>query len=240
VAAFSTGTLGIFAPTLTGINSRLSTEADRRPVMTARIFSADSQSHKMVIEYSVAGGGIGIPYAPGEHAEGTNHGYIDLKRHPTRISDIPELAGYVELFRFVRDANSGDSAFRTAGCDTHVYTSGMKDWKYRSAIHLLFEILHWNTNPKNYSRLFKEFEAWYGRQARVVTEARVEFRLGPTSFWDHSFDGYSLRVFVEGFGRSDVEARAAWAMALVSLTAFLNEFSARHQPQLQHCAKRVS
>jgi hypothetical protein len=165
---------------------------------------------------------------------------MDLKRLPARIEDIPELTTYVELFRFVRDANLQDSVFRTAGCDIRVSSDEGIGWKYRSFIHLLFEILHWNTSRKCYLLLFDEFKRWTELRKYEDVKAGVDFTLGPTSFWDHGFDGYSLRVYVEGCGGSEPDARAAWAMALASLSAFLEDFSRRYQPQLHNCLKRIS
>ncbi|MDQ1473765.1 MAG: hypothetical protein QOJ99_5245 [Bryobacterales bacterium] len=194
----------------------------------------------MLLTFSEAGPGIGIPYDRSERPDGTNHGYIDLKRSPESIHSIPELKGYPELFRFIEDANRDESVFRTAGCAVSISAGDGGNYIHNSFIHLLFEILHWNTSPTCYRLLFEEFRDRMARQENRLAHASVLFSLGPTSFWQHGFDGCSLRVFVEGRGQSEAMARDNWQSALVSLSLFLRDFSAAYQPQLQNCLRRVS
>jgi hypothetical protein len=189
-------------------------------------------------EFSESGVGIGIPYPPERRADGTNHGYIDLKRSPQEIHRIPELNGYPELFRLIQEVNTATSVFRTAGCAVRVKNESGQ-WQYRCFVHLLFEILHWNTSRDCYRTLFARFKEWEKHQA-AICHSRVQFSLGPASFWDHGFDGWSLRLYVDGHGSPETDAREKWGARLLALSSFLSEFSAVHQPQLEGCLKRVS
>jgi hypothetical protein len=57
--------------------------------------------------------GLGIPYLKTVDPDRDNAGYFDLKKNPSKITEIPELKGWPEFAGFIRSVNSDGSFFRT-------------------------------------------------------------------------------------------------------------------------------
>ena len=173
--------------------------------------------------------GIGIPYPciPREDRD-SNHGYVDLKKSPERIRDIPEFRDCVELFGFVEALNHPQSAFRTLGCAYH---------GTRCYVHIAFEVLHWNTSRQNYLRLFRGYSK-YLEMRGTVAGVSTEFRICPASFWDHGFDGWAASIHFDLLGR--IENDESLRAAIVSFQHFLQSESEGLQDQLRLCARRIS
>jgi hypothetical protein len=192
----------------------------------------------MRLVFSDQGRGIGIPYDRQERPTGINYGYFDLKRDPVSITLIPELENEPALFAFIQNINRHDSLFRSAGCACwHPATGFVAD---KIFIHVLFEILHWNTSINNYRLLYEDFGNWLRVQPDQPDFGEILFSVGPVSFWDHGFDGYSLRLYLEDYKANQSHTRRGCDFLLSCVSLFVDDFSRRYQLQLRGCLKRIS
>jgi hypothetical protein len=164
-----------------------------------------------------------IPYPPIRHSDSVNHGYVDLRRYPANIDRVPETRDWPELSQAIRALNSEPSHFQTLGCEISLTTferfPGLTR-KVTSYTDIAFHPLPRNNleEPlKDLARGFGRFLA--GRHAPRLSVA--EFELQRTCYREIDLNGWSLALWISGFGVDGIGARRAWARGLELVGEYL-------------------
>ena len=80
---------------------------------------------------------LGVPYLRASE-DGESSSFVDLKRQPERIDEIPELRSWPELKKLVSEINRPSGIFKTLGCAEFVYENEGERWnrfsRHRSRI----------------------------------------------------------------------------------------------------------
>ncbi len=198
---------------------------------------------KVKLSESTEGDGLGIPYPADKSAGRANAGCFDLKRGPSRISDIHEIQGHAELEEFVRTVNHPDSFFRTVRCGD-VLLAAINDSSNQTVVSsyvtIAFEILEFNIPKECYVELYKRFV----QSALICTRCEktfVEFRLIQTSYNDHKVNrAWSMDVEIRGLGQTPEEARTMWALGWSTVQKFLAKESSLFIGELNKGRKTIS
>jgi hypothetical protein len=109
---------------------------------------------------------MAVPYWK-DRTGGSSHPYIDLRRQPGRIDELPELRRWPALRDAVRRLNSDQSAFRTLGCEHRTERRG-DSFLLRAYVQLAFA---------ERDRCFEEVE-YYELFHRLAMRSRVDERAG--------------------------------------------------------------
>ena len=185
-----------------------------------------------------------IPYVPVKREHRENHGYIDLKRNPERVDDVPEIQSEPELREFIKELNHARSLFRSAGCDTNhgphddpIYKYGMS-----SFVTLVYEIVDWNCNARNFRELYDEFCKFLSHAPEPLPEpVEIVFELQFVTFGEHEGKkAHGLTIDVRAWGRDAANARHIWADALRIVRSFFEETRERFGVNLDRGAVTVS
>ena len=177
----------------------------------------------MRVEFVRSNDRIGIPYLAVDRPDGNrNHGYIDLKRNPGRVEEIPELEDVPEFKGLVRELNHPRSIVRSLSVEKALgpNADALFNRKLTSFVRICFEILPWNFDDENYRRLFDMFKDGTERIPNTPELLIIEFEVDPASFQDHNATGWALTIWTNGFGRTDQEARENWGTGLSILQDF--------------------
>jgi hypothetical protein len=161
--------------------------------------------------------------------------FLDLKRQPELLLEVPEACAYPELAEFLNWANSLESPFETAKCDA--WTTCQMDvedgvfgeaCKFESYIDLLF------VDPDR-RRVFPENETFAQALARLLRHApemasSAEFTIRRCV--DHRSGAEEclyITFYLRGYGEDEHQARGRWAIALKMVQNAMR----------QHCARRT-
>jgi len=147
--------------------------------------------------------------------------FLDLKRQPELLLEIPEACTYEELASFLDWANSPDSQIETAKCD--VWSTREMDAddevfgeavKFSSYVDLFFASLARNSFPE-YER-FVQTLARMLRQAPDLSSAAqfIVRRCLDDRGGQKVSDGFYITVYLHGYGTDVQEARQRWAIGL--------------------------
>lgn len=159
---------------------------------------------------------FGFPYISQKRADGTNHGYADLKRQPDLLGTIPELAGWTELEEIVRQLNEPGSVFKTVGCDAGAVACEFDTYSQKVGcyIHIAFDEFEFNTKQSYYDLVYSGLY-YHAQDFEIVGRVHVLGTLKPTRFQDFGGRlGYTLSLDVSGLGNNVPEGRAAWSEAM--------------------------
>lgn len=160
--------------------------------------------------------------------------FLDLKRQPELLLEVPEACVYSELGEFLNWANSPESPFETAKCDA--WTSRQIDvedevfgepCKFGSYVDLLFV-------DENRRSQFSENERFVKAMAKLVRHApemasAAEFAVRPCL--DHRAETqecFYITFYLYGYGEDERQSRRRWAIALKMVQNAI----------IQHCALR--
>src|SRR5579863_9472391 len=90
-----------------------------------------------------------------------NYGYVDLKKSPAEIDNIPELQDIPALKSLVRELNHPRSILRSLACEKALSQHDHPEitFKLTSFVRICFEILSWNPAEHNYRKLFDNLDA---------------------------------------------------------------------------------
>lgn len=159
--------------------------------------------------------------------------YLDLKRQPELLLEIPEACAYPELAEFLTWANSTESPFETAKCD--VWTSRQIDvedevfgepCKFGSYVDLLFA-------DKDRRTQFAESERFVQALTKLVRHApemasAAEFIVrGCIDRRVHVQEYFYITFYLYGYGEDEHQARSRWAIALKMVENAMRQHSVR-------------
>jgi len=150
------------------------------------------------------------------------HRFLDLKRQPELLLEIPEACFYPELAEFLSWASSPDSPIETAKCDA--WTSRQmttedevfgERCKFGSYVDFLFPATDRRTQfadhesfVKNLSRLLRSAPD-IASAAEFIVRHCVDRRTEAANS-----DGYYVTFYLHGYGEDEEEARKRWGIAL--------------------------
>ena len=165
--------------------------------------------------------------------------YVDVKRHPERLSQIEEAERFAELREFLRTLNSPRSAVETAKCDAWATTELSAEeeiyhasHKFSSYIDVVFsplearQSLDWPADrPAFDRRSLSSYEEFSTKLVKLLqrapeTPSAVEISVRRCYFDEPAGvqDGYYCTLYVTGYGSDEASARQTWGVGL-KLTA---------------------
>ena len=158
--------------------------------------------------------------------------FVDLKRFPARLADLPECRTYPALARLLGEVNRADSPLASAKCDVWVTRELAEDEaldfrmpvKVGSYVDLLLE---GTALPRSLQAHLKVAEALRASLRSVGIQAQMEIAVRECLFHALQNWGYSLTVFLHAYGESEVEAEKEWVRALGALGQALAEVGTR-------------
>jgi hypothetical protein len=184
----------------------------------------------------------GVPYVPKQRqeAESSNYGYVDLKSNIRLIDEIPELKDRKEMRSLIEELNSGNSFFRSIGCDAwnleHPARAGVRVSK--GYVQVSFEILELN-NARNWDRLFNSISS-FDANLTDSEESGIDLWRKSVSFRGDQELRTSAVIDIFGFGCSTKESWANFEWAATIIQTFFRAESARCFPSLSHPATKIS
>jgi hypothetical protein len=166
-----------------------------------------------------------VPYPPGRRRNGSmNYGYVPPKGNPTAISQIPEVADCPELERLLQAANRDDSPIETVGCEKSfapVTVNGEAVMSLGSYVNLIFTKTVLNDVAENHALLACTLANAVSNCGRWWSV--VEFELEKFKGISGASAPWGLLVRANGYGRSQEDARKAWAESVARMTAAIAE-----------------
>lgn len=147
--------------------------------------------------------------------------FLDLKRQPELLLEIPEACTCEELASFLDWANSPDSQIETAKCD--VWSTSEMDAddevfgeavKFSSYVDLLFASLARNSFPE-----CERFVQTLARMLRQAPDLSSAAQFIVRRCLDHRQEGdasecFSITFYLHGYGADLQEAQQRWAIGL--------------------------
>jgi hypothetical protein len=178
----------------------------------------------MMIQMSFNGGVVGIPYARGFDVDSGRHEFLDLRRYPGRIDELPEPKRWPELKQFLVQVNRADGRFFTIGCECADssdgnFTGGMTH-KITSYVQVAFANLGLANSEDAYFILVGRFFKLTANRDKAEPLI-LDFTLEQFGFSEQNFGGMCLCIWVNGFGMNMTSTRAIWADGLAAVREFL-------------------
>jgi len=179
----------------------------------------------MLADYSVELGrddpALELPWTSGDAAIR----YIDLKRHPGLLREIPEAAAHPELAVFLARINAPEFPLATAKCDAWATREILPEeeifaaeWKFASYIDLVFADRALRPTFEKHEELAQQLCKLL-KQAPDIA-ASIEFAIRRCYYHhepgcsEQSESGFYVTMYVNAFGQSHEEARKQWTIAL--------------------------
>lgn len=145
--------------------------------------------------------------------------YVDLRRFPEKIDELPECRRYPALAGLLRKVHRTGCTLRTAKCDVWATSKLAEDErvdfpeavKVGSYVDLFFASSWVNSRLTPHLRLGKKLET-YMRPCRVQAQAEVAVRrclFHPGERW-----GYYVTIFLHAYGKTRAEAKKEWNRAV--------------------------
>lgn len=157
-----------------------------------------------------------VPYYYAERPDGSvNFGWIDLRGHPDRVSQVPETTLSSGLSDILRTIASPDSPLMSGGCECgaferHGYPAEMR-WQVGGFVTVMFQDADRNRDEKRLVAL----AAAILRRIGGTTGHHIAFELiiEPLKLFFGHADCYCVTVKPLGYGESEAIARAAFEFA---------------------------
>jgi hypothetical protein len=167
---------------------------------------------------------FGVPYyRPPEDSNSAS--FIDLKKQPERISEIPELRDWTELRNVIRAANES-SNFKTLGCAEFVYDQDSPQYMLLTYVDFCFAKPELNHDQPNFYDLFHRFTE-YVETLTPPDNLVIKIELRRTDYYDENIAGWCMEYWVQGFGNTREEAREIPNVGLQILHDFLQVENSR-------------
>lgn len=156
--------------------------------------------------------------------------YVDLKQHPEAVADLEECRDYPALGGFLRAANSGLSAFRSAKCEVWETSDLTEDerldfglpYKVGSYVDLVLDAPKLNDRLDVHQRCAETIaESLSG----VKVQAQLEIPIRRCLFHPEERWGYSLTIFTHAYGETAQEAKSQWVMTSQAIERALEKTS---------------
>jgi hypothetical protein len=179
---------------------------------------------------------------PWNTSDGTLY-FIDLRKNPSAIAQIPEAAKYPAIASALGRWNQPDSPIFTAKADVWAYPARLFDaddlpgfaFAQGSYIDLvprdgtIFANFTLCENILRRASLHaQEIESATARCEWTLRRAHVDSSLLgsdlPTATQNEAVEGFSISLYVWGYGDSAPQADVAWAAALVALIEIVRRF----------------
>ena len=163
---------------------------------------------------------LGVPYdRPQDDPD--SHSYLDLRRELHRIDEIPEVRGEPALRNLVSMLNDHNGCFRSLGCERwhKAPTSAEEPHQFGSYVGFALDawpfISKWATQAIVQSFLARE------SPNALPDGVKMLFELRPTAFHTEQIHGWSLDVWVWGFGDTPDAAHASWERGIERFAHFV-------------------
>jgi len=172
--------------------------------------------------------GPAVPYPPVDHGDGQiNYGYRRVKGDDDAIKSIPEIKDTPEYEDLLLAINSTNSPIESVGCEKGVFpvndhaTIKVNIGSYTDVIFSDYEL---NREPKNMLCLASLFIEALNGSAGWWSQAEVGIQKLKGLYSCHN--SWCLLLRVNGFGRTEDEARMTWATSLKKLSAAIKKIEA--------------
>jgi len=158
--------------------------------------------------------------------------FLDLKRQPELLLEVPEACAYSELAEFLNWANSPESPFETAKCDA--WTSrdiNAEDevfgepCKFGSYVDLLFVNEDRRTQFAENDKFVQALAKLLRRAPEIASSAEFTVR----QCLDRrrgSQECFYITFYLNGYGDNETQARSRWAIALTVVENAMRQHSA--------------
>jgi hypothetical protein len=144
--------------------------------------------------------------------------YVDLKRQPELLLNLPEAESFPELARFLRTLNAAASSLETAKCDSWSSTEMSTEdeifgasTKFGCYVDILF------SSPSRFS--FSDHERFAKQLIELLNKApeipaSAEFLVRRCFYAGSDETGFYFTCYVFGYGDDESEARQRWGIGL--------------------------
>jgi hypothetical protein len=127
---------------------------------------------------------LGVPYLrPSEDTESSS--FIDLKKQPERIDEIPEVRSWPELKELVGEINKPFGIFKTLGCAEFVYRNEGRPYKILTYVDFCFAETTANADHGNFYDLFHRFTEYVGT-LKPPDDLVIKIELRRTAFYNET------------------------------------------------------
>lgn len=174
--------------------------------------------------------GPAVPYPAVDRRGGEkNHGYRRVKGNDEAVALIPEVEGFPEYRDFLTALNSIDSPVESVGCEKGFFpVSNNPDIKSQlgSYTDIIFSDFNSNSSPENLLYLASVFVKaiegsgqWWSKIELGLQRLKLLYRVK---------EPWGLIVRIQGYGRSEEEARSTWGVSLDKLTGSIKNIEAKN------------
>ena len=174
----------------------------------------------MTTYLAISGQPLGVPYYR-DASDTSSASYIDLKREPHRVDEIPEAREWDSLRRLLNRLNAPQSQLMSLGCGVFIYPPDPPTaaWNAYAYVGYCFADLARNEDAATFFPQFFHFSQHHRRHQEPTTD--LFFELRPTGFYEQNAHGFSVDFIVKAFGNSESELRLFITRHLDALYEFL-------------------
>ena len=165
--------------------------------------------------------------------------YLDLKKHPELLREIPEAVANAELGAFLARINAAEFPLQTAKCDAWATQEILPEEKIFNADHKFasyVDLVHCDEAARLAFERHEELARSLVKLLKHAPEiaASVEFVIRRCYFHaagrqggSDSETGFYVTAYVNAFGASESEARKQWTIALALVQNALVQVAGR-------------
>jgi hypothetical protein len=180
---------------------------------------ADEGASLIPLAYEESAKLLGVPYS---RHDPNSHSYVDLKRDPDLIEELPELYNEPEIRRLVIKLNEPDGYFRSIGCERKYVADDEASGRGRFTSYVGFALDAWPFESKEAAQSIASTFNDYAKQFEWSDNVQMIIEIQPTVFYDSNQSGWSLDFWACGFGHNEEESRSAWSVAMSRFTDFVD------------------
>jgi hypothetical protein len=170
------------------------------------------------VMYNESGQPLGVPYHR-DCDDPNSHSYVDLKREPNRIDEIPELRDEPALQRLVVTLNDPRGCFRSIGCERWYTPQQVEGERGQFGSYVGFALDAWPFREKEAAQSIAA--DFIDREAPLPEDFRMIIELRPTAFHHEKLVGWSLEFWGCGLGADRESAHAAWEAGIARFVQFI-------------------